>query len=468
MMHRLTPAILALLLAGCSQMPELSMPSLSLPDRWGNVAPVAQEFPAQPVASAWWRAFGSEELGRLQTAAIAGNRDLAAAVTRIEQAEARLKIAGAPELPSLTAGGQGQVAKRASTSTSTRSATSSGVGRSYQASVAAAYEVDFWGRVSAGIAAAEADLASSRFDRDTVALTLAGDVATAWFQALALNDRVEVARRNLEIARATLRLAEAQAEFGKTSALEAAQQRSNVALIEAQLPALEIQRAQTLDALAVLTGVPPTEIALGRTSLAGLPVPAVAPGVPSDLLRRRPDILRGEAALAAANANIGVARAQLFPSISLTAERGYASPYLVSLLEPNSIFWSLGTSLSATLFDNGNLTGNVDLAEARLREAAAGYQGSVLTALREVEDNLAASRFLADQEAAQERAVAAAREAQRLSDVRYREGAVDYLTVLEAQRTLLQAEDGAVQIRLARLNAAVSLFKALGGGVGEK
>lgn len=460
----LAPLLLFGLLAGCSQLPELKMPDLALSAGWRNAAPEVAEAPALPVPSAWWRAFGSPELDALQAAALAGNRDLAAAMARIEQAEARLKVAGAPLLPTLSAAGTAEGQKRStSSSTSTSTRNSGAFARTYQGSVSVAYELDVWGETSAGVAAAQAGLASSRFDRDAVAMTLTGGVATTWFQAMALADRVAVARRNLEIARATLRLAEAQAAFGKTSALEAAQQRSTVALIEAQLPALELQRAQTVDALAVLTGVSPDALALDRTTLSGLPVPPVAAGLPSDLLRRRPDILRAEADLVAANADIGVVRAQLFPAISLTADRGYSSPYLVSLLDPKNIFWSLGANLTATLFDNGSRAGNVDLAEARLREAAAAYQGTVLVALQDVEDNLAAARFLQEQEAAQERAVAAAREAQRLSDVRYREGAVDYLTTLEAQRTLLQAEDGAVQIRLARLNAAVGLFKALAG-----
>ncbi|MGE5548661.1 MAG: efflux transporter outer membrane subunit [Solirubrobacterales bacterium] len=466
------PLVSALvLLAGCSQMPELTMPELSLPVSWGNARPVEAAAPAVPaeVPAAWWSSFGSEELDALEQAALAGNRDLAAAVARIEQAEAQLKVAGAPLLPTLSADALGQVAKRSVTSTSAfssgRSAVGGGAARTYQGSLSASYEIDFWGKTSSAIAAARAGLDSSRFDRDTVAMTLTAGVASTWFQALALSDRVAVARRNLEIARATMELAERQAEFGKTSALEAAQQRANVAQIEAQLPALELQLAQAVDALAVLTGLAPSRLSLATRSLEGIAAPAVEAGLPSELLRRRPDLRRAEANLQAANANVGVARAQLFPSVELTAERGYASPYLVNLLDPAHIFWTLGASLTGTLFDNGKLSGNVDLAEARVREAAAGYQGAVLTALKDVEDNLAAVGYLAGQEEAQQRAVAAAREAQRLSDVRYREGAVDYLTVLEAQRTLLQTEDAAVQVRLARLNAAVGLFKALGGGL---
>lgn len=454
--------LFALALAACSQVPELEVPQMALPDAYGTQEPATLSAPGE-----WWSLFGSAELDRLERAALAANHDLKAAIARIEQAEAQLKIAGAPTLPSVTAGldASNRMTHGGTSTSGVRSSSQSATtARSYQGSLAASYEVDFWGKTSASILSAESSLRASRFDRDTVALTLTADVATTWMKALALGDRVEVARRNLDLARQTLDLAEKQAAFGKTSQLDAAQQRATVASIEARLPALELEYRQAVNALAILTGLAPSQLRLDTASLAGLPSPVVKAGLPSDLLLRRPDIARAEANLAAANANIGIARAQLYPSLTLTAEGGYTNPYLISLLDAHNSFWTLGSSLAATLFDNGKLRGNVELNEARLREAAESYQSAVLTALREVEDQLAAVRWLAGQEEAQLRAVTAAREAQRLSDVRYREGAVDYLTVLEAQRTLLDSEDSAVQVRLSRLNASVGLIKTLGGG----
>ncbi len=461
-MRRPLLPLIALALAACSQTPELQVPDMALPAAWGE----AQDA-ALPAPAAWWTLFQSAELDRLEQAALAANHDLKAAIARIEQAEAQLKVAGAPTLPSLSAGGAGsnKMTHGASTTSGTRTSKSATTARSFQGSATASYEVDFWGKTAAAIQAADSSLRASRFDRDTVALTLTANVATTWLQAMALGDRVAVARRNLELARQTLNLAERQAEFGKTSQLDAAQQRATVAAIEAKLPALELQYRQSVNALAILTGLAPSQLALTARTLDGLPAPAVAAGLPSDLLRRRPDIAKAEADLEAANANIGVARAALYPSLTLTAEGGYANPYLISLLDAHNTFWTLGSSIAATLFDNGKLRGTVELNEAKLREAAESYQSTVLTALKEVEDQLAALRWLAVQEEAQSRAVAAAREAQRLSDVRYREGAEEYLTVLEAQRTLLDAEDSAVQVRLSRLSASVGLVKALGGGM---
>lgn len=461
-MRRSLFPLLALGVAACSQVPELTMPETSLPAAYGE-----QQGAPLTAPSEWWTLFGSAELNRLEQTALAANHDLKAAIARIEQAQAELRIAGAPTLPTITGGGAGSNRMTHGSSTSSTLSTSkrATTTRSFEGSLTASYEVDFWGKTAAAIQSAEASLRASRFDRDTVALTLTANVATTWMQALALADRVTVARRNLELARETLVLAERQAEFGKTSQLDAAQQRATVATIEAKLPALELQYRQSVNALAVLTGLAPSQLRLESTSLEGLPTPEVKAGLPSELLRRRPDIAKAEAQLQAANADIGVARAALYPSLTLTAEGGYTSPYLISLLDAHNTFWTLGSSLAATLFDNGKLRGTVALNEAKLREAAESYQSATLTALQEVEDQLAAMRWLAGQEEAQTRAVDAAREAQRLSDVRYREGAEQYLTVLEAQRTLLDAEDSAVQVRLSRLSASVGLVKALGGGM---
>lgn len=461
-MRRSLFPLLVLGVAACSQVPELTMPKTALPAAYGE-----QQGDTLTAPSEWWTLFGSAELNQLEQAALVANHDLKAAIARIEQAQAQLRVAGAPTLPTITGGGTGgnRMAHGSSTSSVLNSSKRATTTRSFEGSLTASYEVDFWGKTAAAIQSAEASLRASRFDRDTVALTLTANVATTWMQALALADRVTVARRNLELARETLTLAERQAEFGKTSQLDAAQQRATVATIEAKLPALELQYRQSVNALAVLTGLAPSQLRLESVSLEGLPTPEVKVGLPSELLHRRPDIAKAEAQLQAANADIGAARAALYPSLTLTAEGGYTSPYLISLLDAHNTFWTLSSSLAATLFDNGKLRGTVELNEAKLREAAENYQSATLTALQEVEDQLAAMRWLAGQEEAQTRAVDAAREAQRLSDVRYREGAEQYLTVLEAQRTLLDAEDSAVQVRLSRLSASVGLVKALGGGM---
>lgn len=460
------PALcLALVTAGCSMVPEFSLPDGVVPAAWRNEAPSAPETTAITPPAAWWTSFRSPELDRLTALALERNRDLGAAVARVVQAEAQARIAGAPLLPSLGATGQGQVGQQAQRTATTSTRTTSGrTTRSYQGALTASYELDVWGANRAAAESAGAALQSSQYSRDTVALTLTASVATTWFQSLALADRVQAARRNLAIARETLALIEAQAAFGKISGLEAAQQRSNVALIEAQVPSLELQRQQAVDGLAILVGLPPSQLTLTGGTLTDIAVPEVAPGLPSDLLRRRPDIRSAESNLLAANADIGLARARLFPTIQLTADGGYASAALSGLMAGGSSFYSLATAITASIFDNGRLSGTVDLNQARRDELVHAYHQAVLAALRDVEDALAATSGSAEQEQAQTRAVTAAREAQQLADTRFRAGAADYLTVLDAQRTLLQAEDGLIQVRLARLNAAAGLAKALGGG----
>ena len=478
-------AVLILLAGGCSMTPEFKLPKALLPDAWtrGDAAATL----GQPTP--WWRDFRNDELNRLIAAALANNRDLRAAVARIAQAQIRnrregavavvvVEFVGKVELaqikiymavavivaPGHGAGGSGTRSKASRHSVSNTANLKAE--RSFSAALTASYELDFWGRNRASVDSAEAALRASAFDRDTVALTLSATVASTYFQALALADRIAAARRNLGIAQEILQVIEQQAAAGTTSGLEAAQQRSNVAQIAAQIPALELQRLKALDALAILTGQPPSGFAVAADTLAGLPIPAPPPGLPSDLLQRRPDIKKAEADLVAANANIGVARANLFPSIRLTGERGLTNASLSNLVQAGNLYYSLGSSLTATIFDNGALRGAVKLSEARYAELVEAYHIAVLASLRDVEDGLASATQLALQEQAQATAVAEAREAYRLADVRYRAGAVDYISVLDAQRTLLQVEDNAVQVRQARLDGAVGLFKALAGDMG--
>lgn len=459
--------LLVLLAGGCSMTPEFTLPKALLPEAWtrgdaATIAPPAAPTLGQPTP--WWQDFRNDELNRLIAAALEGNRDLRAAVARMAQAQAQLQIAGGPLLP--TVGGDGSATRSKSSRNSVSNPSTLKAERSFSAALTVSYELDFWGRNRAGVDSAEAALRASAFDRDTVALTLSSTVASTYFQVLALTDRIEAARRNLGIAQEILQVIEQQAAAGTTSGLESAQQRSTVAQIAAQIPALELQRVKALDALAILTGQPPSGFAVAANTLAGLPIPAPPPGLPSDLLQRRPDIKKAEADLIAANANIGVARANLFPSIKLTGERGLTNASLSNLVQAGSLYYSLGSSLTATIFDNGALRGAVKLSEARYAELVEAYHTAVLASLRDVEDGLASATQLALQEQAQTTAVAEAREAYRLADVRYRAGAVDYISVLDAQRTLLQVEDSAVQVRQARLDGAVGLFKALAGDMG--
>ncbi|OHC75146.1 MAG: hypothetical protein A3B62_01600, partial [Rhodospirillales bacterium RIFCSPLOWO2_01_FULL_65_14] len=323
---------------------------------------------------------------------------------------------------------------------------------------------DLFGKNRANLTAAEASLMFSRFDRDAVALAVVGNVAETYFQVLQFRGRLAVARRILEITESVLAVVQARVENGAASPLDLAQQRTLVATQRASIPPLETQLRQAENALAILLGTHLAALAQADGRLLDVAPPAPAVGLPSQLLTRRPDVQAAEAKLVAANAEIGAARAALFPSISLTGALGWESTALSSLFNPVNRTYSLAGSLLQPIFQGGALEGAVDLSEARYRELAESYRETVLTALGEVHNALVAARRAGEQESLQAVAVEQARLGYELAEARYRAGAVDLLTVLDAQRTLSQAEDQIVQIRFQRLQAAVALFKALGGG----
>jgi NodT family efflux transporter outer membrane factor (OMF) lipoprotein len=383
---------------------------------------------------------------------------MAIAAERVLQAEAQVRIAGASLFPALSFG-----AGTARRETRPEGGSWSGAD-SASATLSASYEVDLWGQIAAGKRSAESSLLGTRYDRETVQLTLVAGVANGYFQLLSLRGRLAIARRNLEIAEGVLKVVDARVRNGASSKLDLSRQLSGVLSLRAALPALALQERQTLYALAILAGRQPQGFDAADAAVIDLAVPRVAPGLPSDLLVRRPDLASAEAQLASANANVAAARAALLPSISLSGSAGLASNVLVNFLNSPTAAWSLGASLFQPIFDGGRLRGQVDVAESRERELVEGYRRTVLAALADVENALAAVGRTAEQEALQAQVVEQSRIALRLAEVRYREGADDLLTLLDAQRTLFQAEDQLAQIRLSRLQASVALYKALGGG----
>jgi NodT family efflux transporter outer membrane factor (OMF) lipoprotein len=437
--------------AGCATYP-LTPPDAGVtpPADWNQ--PVNADQAAWP-APAWWRQFGSSELDRLIEQARSGNHDLAAAVARVYQAEAQARIAGAPLLPAVSLGADAG-----------RDGTLGGAGASsYGLALGASYEVDFWGGNRAALASARAALAASEFDRATVALTVTSGVATAYLQILSLRERLEIARLNLTIAERVLAVVEARARFGAASALELAQQRAAVAGQRAAIPALEQQEREARAALATLLGRVPQGFDVQATGLADFTVPAIAAGVPSGLLERRPDIRRAERQLAAAQADVAAARAALFPSLELSASVGVRAATVSALFDDNPLY-SLAAALTAPIFQGGRLRAGEELAAARREELLESYRAAIIAAFADAETALDALGSLDEQAKWQAETVKQATTALGLAETRYRAGAEDLLTVLDAQRTLYQARDQEAQVRLLRLQGAVSLFRALGGG----
>ncbi len=385
------------------------------------------------------------------------------------EADAKARVAGAPLLPSLDAGAGATRNWRGSSARSSSSSSSSSSSRSsnsttLSADLSASYQLDLFGANRAALTSANASAAFSRFDRETVALTVVSSVATTYFQTLEFRNRITVAQRNLANAEEVLNVVDARVRNGAASSLDLAQQRATVATQRAAIPPLETQARQSENALAILLGEAPAALAVAGNGIMAVAPPEPAAGLPSELLARRPDIQAAEANLIAANADIGAARAAFYPAITLTGSQGYESSALANLISASNAITTLAASLVQPIFEGGKLEGNLDLARARYQELAATYRNTVLTAFGDVENALVAVRQTAEQERLQRQVVTEARTAYQLADARYRSGAVDLLTVLDAQRTLFQAEDQLVQVRFSRLEATIAMYKALGGG----
>ena len=438
-------------LAGCSLVPAYDRPSVPTQAAWGT--PPSAASTAVSVTADWWQRFASPELDQLMAEALAANQDLAAAIARIDQARASTRIAGAPLLPSIDAAGS---ASRTRTRTSQRTRNSS----SGQALLTASYEVDLWGKNAAGLEAAQHALNATTFDGDALALVVQSEVASTYFDAVALKQRLAIARENLAAASQVLKLVQIQMAQGAATALDLAQQRTAVATFEAQIPTLEQQLEADQSSLAILLGRAPGNTNVEMAKLDALTLPTIAAGQPADLLGRRPDIAEAEANLKAANADIGVARAAFYPSLTLSASAALSG----LATSGTSTAASLAAGLVAPIFEGGQLEGQLDLTKARKQELVATYRQTVLTSFKEVEDALSTVETSAARVKSLQTAADQAREAFRLAQLSYGAGATDFLTVLDAQRTLLDNEDSLVQAQSDRLTAAAGLFKALGGG----
>lgn len=451
--RRLTPALLALLSA-CAHQAEApeAAPGVDLPAAWSlPVEPDQQDEPGW-TDSSWWQQFGSDELTQLVEQGQGNNPDIGVAISRVRQAEARARIAGVALLPNadFSAG-----AKRAL-------ARDGGSGNAFSAALEIGYEVDFWGRNKAGQAAAQAALQANRYDSQTVALTVTSGIVSTYLQVLSLRDQIHIARQNAANAQRVLNLVDAQSRAGAASPLDLARQRAVLAGQKAVIPDLLQQEREALSALAILLGRPVQSVKVTQSGLAHISLPEVAPGMPSSILARRPDIRRAEARLAQANANVAQARAALFPAVRLTGSIGAESSSVLSLLSGSNLLANLGAGLLAPIFDAGRLGSQRDISIAEKQELVQVYRAAVMTALSEVETALGQIRSLDAQWRFKTTEMEQARHAFELSEIRYRIGSEYLMTVLDTQRTLSGAQNELGQIKLKRLQATVSLYKALG------
>lgn len=451
-----------LLLAGCSVGPGFVAPQAEVPGAYRAGAPAVAAWPS----GEWWRGFGSAELDGLIAEARANSPDIQAAVARVRQAEAQLRLAGASLWPTVGVSADASWA-RAAPGGRSRAALPAGrysESRSYGLGPAVSWELDLWGRLAAGREAAEAAAQATALDARSVALSVVSAVAGTWFQALALQDRLDVAERNLADAERVLAAVTARAQVGTASQLDVAQQSALVASLRARVPGLRSQLEQQLNALGVLTGRPPSAILVRPGTLSALRLPEVAPGLPSELLARRPDIGAAEADLRGANANIRAARAAFLPNVTLSGRAGFENIALATLFGPGSFFVSAVGSASQAIFDGGARRAVLARNAAREEELLAEYRRVVIQAFTDVEDAVQAWRYSSEQEALTRQAVATSQRAADIARAQLLAGTIDIVATLTAQTTLFNNLDALAQVRLARFQSLLALYKALGGG----
>ncbi|HRD87596.1 MAG TPA: efflux transporter outer membrane subunit [Accumulibacter sp.] len=454
LLSTLLVSLLALASSACTLGPDYLRPPLETPTAWR----VSEKDAGDLANTPWWEQFADPVLNDLVHTALRENKDLLLAAARVDEFAGRYGFVRAAQFPQL--GGGFTASRQRNTIPGTGGPT---VFDSYQATLSATWEIDFWGRLRRQSEAARAQLLASEEGRRSVILSLVASVAGAYINLRELD-------RELEISRATAHSrAQSYAVFrerfagGVISILELSQNQSQYEEALATIPLLEKAIAQQENGLSVLLGRNPGPLARGRT-IEQLALPAIPAGLPADLLERRPDIRQAEQTLIAANAQIGAARAAYFPSISLTGLFGYASNSLGRLFEGNSQIWQASAPISVPLFTAGAIAGQVQAAEAVQQQALLSYQKTIQQAFREVNDALIEQNRAHEQLAAQQRQVESLERYAATARLRYDNGYTSYIEVLDAQRSLFNAQLQFTQTRKTQLQAMINLYKALGGG----
>jgi NodT family efflux transporter outer membrane factor (OMF) lipoprotein len=456
--------LISLLLSGCAVGPRYSKPATVTPPEYKELPPnwkTAQ--PSDEIAKGkWWEIFQAPQLNSLEEQINVSNQTLKAALAQFEQARAAVRINRSNLFPIVTAG---------VTATRNHQSVNRPNGRlaptnSYtdlQLPVDASYEADVWGRVRRTVEAARANAQASAADLESVTLSLHAELASDYFQLRTLDAEYQLLNSTVAAYEKALELTQNRYTGGVVSQVDVAQAQTQLETTRAQATDLGVARSQFEHAIAVLTGQTPSTFTLAFTPLSNIP-PSVPPGMPSDLLERRPDIAGTERRMAAANAQIGVAKAAYYPTITLSASGGFEGSSITNWFNGPSGFIAGGASALETVFDAGRRHAITDQAKAAYDQSVANYRETVLGAFQEVEDNLAALRLLEEEARTEAAAVAAAQHSLELSTNRYKGGVATYLEVITAQSTALTDQRTAVEIGGRRMQASVSLIRALGGG----
>lgn len=445
--------------------PKYQKPEINVPQNWQAPSPWKEAAPKDGLAKGtWWTIFGDPELNQYEERSLANNQSLKAAAARLAEARSFARIAASSLYPQVGVNPSAQ-RERVSGNRPTPGAplVTPVTLNIFQIPFELNYEVDLFGRVRHSLEAANATYQATAADLENVRLTITAEVAADYFQLRELDAEIEVVRKAIDYQQKGLQVVVNRHSGGATSGLDVAQQQTVLNASQAQLALLQQQRDQFQHALAALQGLPASTFIAPVRALDAEP-PAIPTLLPSELLERRPDVAEAERSAAAANARIGVARAALYPSISIGGSGGYQSTALSSLLNVSSTFWSLGISALQPILNGGRNRAAIENARAVYEETAANYRESALIAFQQVEDALSSLNALSSASASQQQAVDAANRALTIATARYSGGLVTYLDVITAQEQVLNNERLAAQIRGQRLVSSVLLVKALGGG----
>jgi len=456
-------------LVGCKPGPKYTRPVVDAPGGFRGQAPELETTPtvapkaASSIASLgderWWEVFHDEHLQSLIRTALANNYDARLAAERVVAAQAQLGIVHANQLPTVSAAGALTSLRSEQTSVLPVFRSESG-----QLALSAAWDLDFWGKYKKATEAARADLAASEWGQKAVARTLVSNVASAYFQLRMLDSELEITQETLKSRQESLRLTKALSDGGSAPLMDVRQAEQLVYAASTQIPTLEKQIEQQENYLSILLGKNPGPIARGMKLTDEQFLPTVPAGLPSQLMERRPDIRQAEEQLIAANARISVAKAAYLPSISLTGNGGFQSTALTSLLSSPAGLWTAGASAIQPIFDGGRIRNNVRLSESQQRQALLLYLQTTQAAFREVSDSLVAYRKNRDAREQQQLLMSAAKDAARLSHVRYDAGATSYLEVLTNETNFYNAELNLSQARFNEVLSLIQIYNSLGGG----
>lgn len=459
-MHYTRFIAFAVLLSGCAMGPNYERPEVVTPSdwRWKNAEPRDTD-----AKGPWWELFQDTELNQLQARALSDNLPLKAAYHRVNQARARARISAADWLPTLSANPSWSRYRTSNTMGSGAFPTPTQTLNNFSVPFDLSYEIDIWGKIRRGFESAQNEFLASAADYQNVLFTLQSEVAVNYFQLRTVDHEIDILEQAVKLRQESLGIFDKRFQSGVTSELDVTRAKTELAAAQADLADAKRRRAEYENTLAVLCGTPPTQFAV-ESALISLDPPEIKPGLPSELLERRPDVAMAERTLAARNAEIGVAYTAFFPSISLTASGGFQSVELRDLFEWQSRVWSFGPTVNIPIFAGGRNAANLKEARAAYEEAVANYRQSVLVAFQDVDNALAGLRYLSEQRDFRLQALESARKSAYISITRYENGVVSYLDVIDSERSRLENELAYVRIQGEQMNTTVLLVKAIGGG----